>query len=392
MPWRDVKPMEERILFIADYLRGAGGSFSELCRRYQISRKTGYKWLQRYQKQGVEGVTELSRRPHHHPEAIPFSVKQAIIDIRTASRIKPGPKKIQASLKLRFPTLEPPSLTTIYNVLNRAGLIDKRRKRQRVAPYRDPFQSVTAPNQVWSVDFKGQFKLGNGQWCYPLTVMDHHSRFLLACCGLKTTATEPTKHCFENVFREFGLPLRIRSDNGVPFASKAAGGLSALSIWWIKLGIHPERIQPGKPQQNGQHERMHRTLKQAVTRPVSESMAAQQQQFKEFSNLYNHQRPHESLQQQTPASHYSPSEIAYPEKLMEMHYPDYFSVLKVTHTGVVYWGGGQVYVSHLLRDEYIGMEQVADGVWDLYFGPIRLGGFDQRKVGGGNTSYWTIRV
>jgi len=393
MPWRDVKPMEERLLFIADYLRGAGGSFSELCRRYQISRKTGYKWLQRYQVQGLDGMTDHSRRPLSHPQATPYAIRQAIIELRTASRIQPGPKKIQASLSARFPNLEPPSLTTIYNVLNRAGLIEKRRKRRRVTPYRDPFRSVTAPNHLWSVDFKGQFKLGNGKWCYPLTVMDHHSRFLLACCGLDSTATETAKHCFEQVFREFGLPLRIRSDNGVPFASKAAGGLSALSIWWIKLGIHPERIQPGRPQQNGQHERMHRTLKQALTgRPVSTSMLDQQRQLDEFCEAYNRQRPHEALEQATPASRYSASNRAYPETLQEMHYPDYFDVLKVTRTGVVYWGGGQVYVSHLLRGEYIGMEQVADGVWDLYFGPVRLGGFDQRKVGGGNISYWTIRV
>ncbi|MAX53581.1 MAG: IS481 family transposase [Methylophaga sp.] len=393
MPWRDVKPMEERILFIADYLRGAGGSFSELCRRYQISRKTGYKWLQRYQAKGLDGMAEQSRRPFSHPQTIPYAIKQAILDIRTASRVQPGPKKIQARLRIRFPNLEPPSLTTIYNVLNREGLVDKRRKRRRVASYQEPFKSVNASNQVWSVDFKGQFKLGNGQWCYPLTVMDHHSRFLLACIGLKTTATDSTRRCFEQVFREFGLPLRIRSDNGVPFASKAAGGLSALSIWWIKLGIHPERIQPGRPQQNGQHERMHRTLKQDIKhQPVSHSMAAQQQQFEAFCQAYNQQRPHEALQQQTPGSQYTVSERAYPDKLEPIHYPDYFDVLKVTRTGVVYWGGGQVYVSHLLSGEYIGMEQVADGVWDIYFGPVRLGGFDQRKVRGGDTSYWTIRV
>lgn len=392
MPWQEVKPMEQRVLFIADYLRGGAGSFKRLCEAYGISRKTGYKWVARFKSEGVEGLNEKSRRPSSHAGEIPYAIQQKIITLRQRFRTAPGPKKIAVLLEKELPNEVIPSTSSIHNILKRAGLIDARKIKRRVMPYKDPFKPVTKPNQLWSVDFKGQFKLGNGHWCYPLTVMDHQSRFLMGCQGLRSTDTAGTQKTFEQLFRGYGLPDRIRSDNGVPFASRSAGGLSRLSIWWLKLGILPERILPGKPQQNGQHERMHRTLKKAVTKPVSHSLSAQQKQLDEFQYEYNEERPHESLQQKTPSELYSPSSREYPSTLKEMTYPDYFLTLKVRSSGVLYWSNGQIYVSNLLKGEYVGMEEVDDGIWDIYFGPIRLGGFDQRRKLGNDTPYWTLKV
>lgn len=392
MPWRDVKPMDEKLLFIADYIRGSTTNFTELCRRYGISRKTGYKWVNRYEVMGMTALEEQSRRPQQSPLSTPYAIQQAIIELRQKGRITPGAKKIQAMLVQQFPNEVIPSHTTIYRILREADLVKPHKRRHRVMPYAQPFAPVDGPNEVWSVDYKGQMKLGNGQWCYPLTVMDHDSRYLLDCKGLNGTTFKETQQRFIRLFKEHGLPQRIRSDNGVPFASRAAGGLSSLSVWWIRLGVMPERIEPGKPQQNGRHERMHRTLKKATARPPAPSMAAQQKRFDAFIREYNEQRPHESLQQQTPASHYTDSPRAYPDKLLELQYPDYYKVYKVGHSGVVYSQNGQIYISHLLHGETVGMEEVADGIWDVYFGPIRLGYIDMHDKRGVSCAYWSLKV
>lgn len=233
MNWKMVKPMDQKVLFIADSLRKSG-SFAELCRRYGISRKTGYKWLSRYHADGVEGLEEQSRRPHGHPETTPYSIQQAIIEIRQSRRILTGAKKIQSALAARFPNEHIPSHTTINNILRREGLLQPRKKRKRVTPYSKPFAPVKGPNELWSTDFKGQFKLGNGEYCYPLTVMDHHSRFLIGCDGLIGTRYQETQQAFIKLFKAYGLPMRIRSDNGVPFAARTLAGLSRLSVWWIR--------------------------------------------------------------------------------------------------------------------------------------------------------------
>lgn len=391
MSWKEVNPMQQKVLFIADYLRQVS-SLSELCRQYGISRKTGYKWIQRFDEQGADGLNEQSRKPAHCPAQTPYPIQQAIIELRQQFQITPGAKKLQVLLARRYPNEVIPSTSTIYNILNRAGLVESRRRRRRVSPYPQPFAPVKDPNELWSVDYKGQFKLRTGIWCYPLTVMDHKSRYLLACDALKGPRLKETKAAFTKLFKEYGLPERIRSDNGVPFASTACGGLSRLSIWWIKLGIRPERIKPGKPQQNGQHERMHRTLKKAATRPPSASMKAQQQRFNIFCEEYNEQRPHEALQQQTPASQYKPSPRAYPNRLPKLHYPDYFEVKKVSHSGVVYWRNKLLYVSYLLNQEYVGMEEIDDGIWQVYFGPITLGRFDERKIMSKTQPYYSLKV
>lgn len=391
MPWNEVKPMDQKLLFIADCLRNAA-HHSELCRRYGISRKTGYKWLARYQNLGSEGLVEQSRRPHDHPLKTPYAVRREIIELRTGHRDPPGPKKIRTLLGLAHPDWHHPSETTIYTILVQEGLIRPRKPRRRVAPGQRPFSPVQQPNDVWSADFKGQFKTRDGAWCYPLTVMDHQSRYLLACQNQLGTRFEPTKAVFEALFREHGLPWRIRTDNGVPFASTSPGGLSRLSIWWIRLGIFPERIDRGKPQQNGRHERMHRTLKSAATIPPAATPEHQQRAFDAFCVEYNQERPHEALGQQFPADLYGPSPRPMPDELPELDYPGHVQVKLVHHNGVIHHLGHRVYIAGLLKGEHVGIEETADGLWDVCFGPVRLGSFDMRNSKRARNDYLKLQV
>lgn len=390
MPWIEVRPMDQKVLFIADWLRGVS-SLSDLCDAYNVSRKTGYKWLKRYEQSGVEGLNEASRKPLCSPHRTPYPIRQAILELRTCGGMTLGPKKIQALLRQRFPAETPPSKTTIYNILHAEGVVPKRRRRQRVAPFPKPFAPVGSINDVWSADFKGQFRLLNGTYCYPLTVMDHHSRYLLCCEGLEGPRFVETQAAFKGLFEKYGLPERIRTDNGVPFASKAAGGLSRLSIWWITLGILPERIDPGKPQQNGRHERMHRTLKQAVTQPPEQDFAAQQCRFESFQGSYNQERPHEALDQRTPASCYQSSQRDYTDKPRPLAYPAYAVVRRVQGSGIVHLRGHRVYVTHLLEGYDVGLNEIAQGVWEVYFGPLRLGRIDEREAQRKSVSYLSLK-
>lgn len=378
MPWKEVNPMDQKLLFIADHLRTAS-TFKDLCWRYGISRKTGYKWVARYEDLGFEGMRNQTRKPHKQPLKTPFAVRKAILELRDR-RDPPGPKKIQVLLRQKHPEWDIPSKTTIYNILAEEGLIRSRRRRKRIPAGQQPFSPVHEPNDVWSADFKGQFKVKDGTWCYPLTVMDHHCRYLLECRNLAGTRLDQTKQAFEALFREYGLPWRIRTDNGVPFASNSPGGLSQLSKWWIRLGIMPERIEPGKPQQNGRHERMHKTLKSAAIIPPAPTPELQQQAFDAFREQYNNERPHESLGQATPASQYRASPRRMPETLPELEYPGHFGVALVHHNGIIYHRGHRVYIAGLLKGEKVGVEETADGVWDVYFGPLRLGSFDVRNI------------
>lgn len=368
---------------MADYLRQVD-SFTGLCQRYGISRKTGYKLVERYQLHGAEGLEERSRRPRTQPAQLSYAMQQSIIELRRRGRQELGPKKIQALLKRRHPEQATPSRTTIYNVLKRAGLIPPHRQRRRVAPAAPP-RNASVPNELWSADFKGQFLTRDGRWCYPLTVMDHASRYLLGCQALPGPRLEQTQAVFKDLFRQYGLPQRLRTDNGVPFATTACGGLSRLSVWWIRLGILPERIKPGRPQQNGRHERMHRTLKLAVTRPPAAHARAQQHCFDGFCQEYNTLRPHEALQQQTPASVYTASSRPYPERLPELVYPDHLGLRRVCSSGLVYWRRRAIYVGYLLAGEPVGLEQIDDSVWTVYFGPVRLGQFDERLANASRT-------
>lgn len=391
MPWKDVRPMDEKVLFIADYLRKLG-SFSQLCERYGISRKTGYKWVERYQEAGADGLAERSRRPHSVALETPYAIQQAILELRD-QRDPPGPKKIQALLSKRFDAEAIPSKTTIYNVLRRAGKVEPQRRSRRIKPIAHrSLKSASQPNELWSADYKGQFKTRDGRWCYPLTVMDHASRYLLGCQGLTATRFEDTQAVFERLFREFGLPDRMRTDNGVPFVSLGVGHLSRLSVWWIRLGIQPERIEPGQPQQNGRHERMHRTLKRALGLPPAANLSAQQIQLDGFRAHYNDERPHEGLAQQSPSACYAASPRPYPKRLPEIEYPNYFHRNRVCQNGLIYWRALSIYIGYLLADEWVGLEAVADGVWDVYFGPVRLGYIDEREITGRRGNYLTLKV
>ena len=391
MPWKDMRPMDEKILFIADHLRETD-SFSRLCERYGISRKTGYKWVARYRQTGAEGLQEQSRRPRRAAGETPYAVQQAILELRHDRQGPPGPKKIQALLTSRFDAELIPSKTTIYNILRRAGQIQPQRRVRRVKGVQHTLKSATQPNELWSADYKGQFKTRNGRWCYPLTVMDHASRYLLVCHGLPGTRFNETQAIFEQAFRRYGLPERLRTDNGVPFASLGVGGLSQLSVWWIRLGILPERITPGRPQQNGRHERMHRTLKQTLSHPPAANLKAQQIQLDGFRTHYNDQRPHEGLAQKSPGTCYTPSLRSYPTRLPELEYPGYFERQRVSQNGLIYWRALRVYIGYLLAGEWVGMEPVADGLWDVYFGPVRIGGFDERETKGQRNDYLTLKL
>ena len=368
--------MDQRTLFIAD-CRRAVASISELCRRFGISRKTGHKWLRRYTTAGPESLGDQPRRPLHSPTQTPAALVEALL---TARQRHPtwGPKKLLAWLHRRQPDAPWPAPSTVARLLHRHGLARPRRRRQPLGHPGRPLTPMTAPNRIWTADFKGQFKTGDGQYCYPLTIVDGYSRFLLACQGLADTSQQGARPVFERLFRECGLPQIIRTDNGVPFASCAARRLSKLSVWWIRLGILPELIEPGAPQQNGRHERFHRTLKAETTRPPAGSRAAQQRRFNTFRAQYNHERPHEALRQRAPAQLYTPSPRPYPEQLLPLEYPKHFEVRYVSRNGGIRWRKRWVNISHVLDQQHVGFEEIADGFWDVYFGPLWLGRLNER--------------
>ena len=391
MPWKECVPMDEKLLFIADHLR-ATCSLSELCERYGISRKTGYKWIARYRQLGTDGLQDQSRKPLHNRFAISYAQRQAIIELRTTTPGQPGPKKLMALLEQRWGAGHTPSKTTIYNILKAAGLIQGQRRRRRVHPTEQPLRPSSEPNGLWSVDYKGQFKTADGQWCYPLTIMDHASRYLLAIDAYPSTGFAQAQHSFERVFQHHGLPSRIRSDNGASFASTGVAGLSRLAVWWIRLGIQPERIERGKPQQNGRHERMHRTLKHALGKTPAANLQALQVQLDAFRQHYNEQRPHESLEQQTPSQRYRSSDRTYPEQLPPAQYPPHWESSTVSRNGVVYWRGLRIYIGYLLAGQQIGMQEVAAGQWEVYLCNTRIGYFNQSDKDGIEDDYITLKV
>jgi len=369
--------MDERVQFIADYLAGAF-TLAELCRRYGISRPTGYELIRRYEAEGASGLAARSRRPHTHPQATAAELVQAIV---AARRKHPtwGPVTIVNRLRLEAPDRPWPAPSTAGAMLKAHGLIGARRRRPSAVISRRPTTAMDVPNAVWTIDFKGQFRTRDSAWCYPLTVMDGCSRYLLACQGLAAPRTAPTRAVLERVFGEYGLPTRIRSDNGVPFAGPTTvARLSRLSVWWIRLGIVPELIQPGCPAQNGRHERMHRTLKRQTTRPPAANRAAQQRRFGAFRREYNDERPHAALNALTPAMVYVPSARELPVRVPPVTYPGHFDVRQVMSNGCMKWRNHVVSVSDVLVGEPVGLEEIDDGQWAVYFGPVRLGTVDER--------------
>ena len=369
--------MNERVKFIAAFLEG-NENFSELCERFEISRKQGYKWRERYECGGIEALKNRSRAPLHHPQAVPERIVHLIVEARQRHP-RWGPRKLLVILERSYPTIEFPVASTVGELLKKRGLVGKRRRRLRSAPYPDRLGGFEGPNSIWCADFKGHFPVG-GERCNPLTIMDGFSRFLLCCKSLKSSLSEPTRRTFEHVFREFGLPDAIRTDNGAPFSSLAPAGLSRLAVWWIRLGIRPERIMPGRPDQNGRHERMHLTLKSETARPPRSSFKAQQRAFDSFRLEYNQERPHEALGNDTPASRYAPSRKPFPNKLPGLEYPDHFRIQRAQYNGVISVDGVQFYISNCVEEEYLGLEAVGDGCWKVFFGPIELGILDPSRA------------
>ena len=376
MPWKRETLMDQRIKLVGDWLSG-DYSKTTLSRRYGVSRPTIDKWLDRYEQEGANGLEDRRRIPHCCPLRTSEAVAARLIEAKL-QHMDWGPKKLVRYLATKLPETQWPAPSTAGEILRRQGLVSQRRRRARTPPYSQPFSGCNAPNQVWSVDYKGQFKTGDGRWCYPLTITDNDSRYLLVCHGLTGPRLQETKPWFEWAFREYGLPDAIRSDNGVPFASVGLGGLSALSVWWLKLGIIPERIKPGRPEQNGRHERMHRSMKAAILKRSAPDLQRQQESFTAFQQEFNTERPHEALGMNTPASRYHPSARYYPEMLPEVEYEDEFVVRRVRSNGEIKWQGQLLYVSEALAGEQVGLKETANGQWALYFNALHIGNLNTK--------------
>jgi putative transposase len=376
MPWQATDPERERMRFVV-HAQERLFSMAELCARFGISRQTGYTLLKRYEDEGASGLCERSRAPRHSPQRMPESVKDVLLDTRRA-HLDWGPRKILNHLRTTRPELELPAASTAGELYAREGLIEETRHERRWPHPGRAQQRASAANEVWTVDFKGEFLTGDGRRCYPLTMADAHTRFLLACQGLNSTAHRESHAVFDRVFREKGLPEVIRSDNGPPFASKAIAGLSRLSIWWTRLGVAHDRIRPGHPEENGSHERMHRTLKRRTLRPVAADLAEQQERFDAFIEEYNHVRPHDGIGGCTPGSLYTRSVREMPEQLPGPEYPAHFRVRRLRRNGILYFRDHELFISELLMGEDLGLEEIDDGLWSLHYYNLLLARLDER--------------
>lgn len=377
MPWKVINQMELKIQFVTDLVK-EHFSITDLSQKYGISRPTVYKWLGRYKKLGINGLNEQSRAPKNCPHRTSQKILDLLIQEKLKNR-KRGPRKVRAQLKRQHPQLELPAVSTISYWLKKEGLVKERKKRSHVPAYTQPFCECHAPNNVWSIDYKGQFYMENRHVCYPLTVSDNFSRFILGCKALQGPRYAPTRCYLETIFREYGLPDAIRNDNGTPFASKCIGGLSRLSIWFIQLGIIPERIKKGCPQENGRHERMHRTLKSDALDEVARNLKEQQKQFDIFRHDFNNDRPHESLNDQTPSDYYKKSQRPYVER---PHPPEYgydHIVRQVRQSGDIKFQGRMFYLTESLAGLPVGLKEIADGLWQIQFSFYLIGSVDLRK-------------
>jgi transposase InsO family protein len=366
--------MEEKLRFVYSYERDEQ-SMRELCASFGISRETGYVWLRRYRQWGVAGLVELDRAARRHPNQTAAEIAQAVLELRQA-HMTWGPRKLKRILERDQPGRRWPATSSLGELLKRAGLVVARKKRRKTEPYTAPLQHAVESNRVWCADFKGWFRAGDGRRVDPLTISDAYSRYLLRSQAVEKSDTERVRAIFEAAFREYGLPEAIRTDNGAPFASSAVGGLSRLAVWWIKLGIVAERIQAGHPEQNGRHERMHRTLKQDLH--PGQDWRAQQRKLDEFRREYNQVRPHEALQMQTPASVYEPSPRPYPARLPEVEYPDTMEVRSVKSHGHFRWKKHDVFLSEVLWGEPVGLLPIDEGAYIVYFAHLPLARFDAR--------------
>lgn len=375
MCWRQSEAVRLRQRFVQLHQSG-GLTMTELCRRFGVSRPTGYAWLSRFAEEGAEGFAERSRRPHTSPHRTPVEIESSILGVKQQYPLW-GPVTIVDYLQRQHPTKAWPASSTAGEILKRHGLVEPRRKRRPMRHPGRPYLPMAAPNDTWAADFKGEFKTRDGRYCYPLTITDGHSRFLLACRGRLSTRYEVARPVFEEAFRTYGLPHQILTDGGSPFGSTALAGLSRLGVWWIKLGIQPVLIQPGRPDQNGRHERMHRTLG-PTTRPPATNLAAQQRRFSQFITEYNEVRPHRALNKRTPSELYLPSPRPYPSRTPRVEYPAHFEVRKADVGGRISWHDRPLRVSKILRGELVGLEPIEEDLYRVYFGPLLLGVFNEK--------------
>ena len=374
--------MDERLRFVARLLDGE--KMAVLCREFDISRKTGYKIFNRYKDCGLEGLTDRSRRPYRQANQLPFQIEKLIVQLK---REKPswGAMKIRDRLRRRYPEVRTPAISTVHAVLDRHGLVSRRRRRGYRAQGTE-LSKPTQPNDLWCADYKGEFMLADRRYCYPLTITDFATRYLLACDALATTKAQYAFTVFERAFRDFGLPRAIRTDNGVPFASPhSLFGLSRLSVWWLRLGIRIERIKPGHPQQNGRHERMHLTLKQEATKPAANNFLQQQARFDDFRECYNDDRPHQALQMLYPGELYEPSPRPY-HGLHPLEYPFHDRTITVTQCGRICFGRQKINLSVVFAGQNVGVKQVADRIWLVSFMNYDLGFFDHETCRLGSAS------
>lgn len=377
MPWRETSPMDQRLEFVHEVESGLF-TMTELAAQYGISRKTGYKWLERYAAEGALGLLDRSRRPHESPHATDPAVLATLIRLRQRHP-QWGAKKLLTVAARRAPTRAPwPCPSTVTAHLKARGLITGRRRRHPPVGVPSTRAPITHANEVWTADYKGEFLTGDRRYCYPFTLRDGFSRFVLRCDALTAHTLAVTRPCFERAFAEYGLPDRIRSDNGPPFGGPGLGRLSTLAAWWIRLGIVPERIVPGHPEQNGSHEQFHRVLKAHTARPPAATARAQQRRFTRFCAEYNDERPHEALDQAVPATRYQPSPRPWPRRLPPLEYPGHAEIRRVDQNGYVSWQGAPLFVSVALAREAIAFEEVDDGIWTVRFATLALARYDER--------------
>lgn len=373
MPWNESTKMDEKLKFVSLYLDGQ--KISTLCAQFGISRVTGHKIIERYKDSGLEALTDRSRRPFRQANRLPFQVEQLIVNLKKEFPTWGAPK-LRDRIHTHYPELVLPAKSTVHAVLDRHGLVKKKRIRRHPKLTGTNLSDLKEPNALWCVDYKGEFMLGNRKYCYPLTVTDYASRFLICCEGLESTREAQAFTVFEQLFKEYGLPGAIRSDNGVPFAcANALYGLSSLSVWWLRLGIGIERIKPGNPQQNGRHERMHLTLKQATTKPPAKTLLQQQDKFEDFIHEYNYERPHQALDMKKPAQLYTPSTRKY-EGLPDVSYPFHDKTVTVTNCGRICLGGKKIHFSTVFAGHDVGLRQVEDDVWLVSFMDYDMAYFD----------------
>jgi len=378
MPWKVSGAVERRKQFLAEYEAGAA-SMTELCHAYGVSRQTGYEVLRRYQECGEEGLEEHSRAPHRHPNQTAAEIEAQVLELRRA-HMRWGPRKLKVVLERDRGEQNWPAASTMGALLARAGLVIGRKPRRKTPPYTQPLAGASEPNRVWCADFKGWFRTGDGERIDPLTISDACSRYLLRGQAVEKADTPRVQAIFEAGFREYGMPWAIRSDNGPPFATRAIAGLSQLAVWWMKLGIVPERIAPGHPEQNGRHERMHRTLKQETASPPQANRRAQQRALDRFRQEYNQQRPHEALGMRTPASCYVASPRPYPVRVADPEYGSALQVRRVQQRGAFSWKHQDVFLSETLIGERIGLEPMDERYYRIYFAAFPLARFDSHGL------------